>query len=102
MSHLAIVFDLYIQQDPPPLIPDAGPGELPGRLGENVTTFIASIKAVLIAIAVVMGLVGSGLIMVGQRSPRSGSSFGGIEKLGMVILGLAVMGSITSIIGLFL
>lgn len=100
MSQLATAFDLYLQQSPPPLIPDPGPGQLPGRLGEDSNTVVAVVKAGLIVLAVLVGLAGAGMIMAGQKN-RSGYATSGLEKVLMVVLGLGVMGSIASIVGLF-
>ena len=56
------LLDLYsLPQSPPPLIPDPGPGQLPGKLGENANTIIATMKAVLLVLAAGAGLIGVGL-----------------------------------------
>ncbi len=101
----AAAIDLLPLQDPSPpggdrLIPDADPRNLPGTLGESVETVIGTVKAVLLAVAAVAGLIGTGLIMTGSRS-RSGLAVTGLEKVGYVVLGLAVMGALPSILGLF-
>ncbi|GAA4997651.1 hypothetical protein WHI96_25895 [Pseudonocardia tropica] len=100
MSQLLSVLDVYsLPQSPPPLIPDPGPGQLPGKLGENANTIIATMKAVLLVLAAGAGLIGVGLIMTGSKN-RSGYAVSGIEKIGMVLLGVAVMGALPSIFAL--
>ncbi|SFO36293.1 hypothetical protein SAMN05216207_104737 [Pseudonocardia ammonioxydans] len=97
MSQLLSVLDVYsLPQSPPPLIPNPDPGQLPGKLGENANTIIATMKGVLLVLAVGAGLIGVGLIMAGAKN-RSGYAVSGIEKIGMVLLGIAVMGALPSI-----
>ncbi|MBN9759812.1 hypothetical protein Ae706Ps2_6311c [Pseudonocardia sp. Ae706_Ps2] len=95
------LLDLYPLQPPPavPLIPDPSPGQLPGKLGEHANTIIATMKAVLLVLAAGAGLIGVGLIMTGSKN-RSGYAVSGIEKIGMVLLGVAIMGALPSILGL--
>lgn len=100
MSQLLSVLDTYhLPQNMPPLIPNPPPGQLPGELGQDATTLIAALKGGLLVVAVAFGLIGSGLIMAGSKN-RSGYAVSGIEKIGMVLLGVAAMGSLPSIIEL--
>lgn len=100
MSQLLSVLDInYLPQNPPPLIPNPPPGQLPGELGNDVNAVVGALKGGLLVVAVVVGLIGSGLIMAGSKN-RSGYAVSGIEKIGMVLLGVAAMGSLPSILGL--
>ncbi|WP_226358501.1 hypothetical protein [Pseudonocardia sp. ICBG601] len=105
LNIVAAAMDLLPLQAPSPpgaepLIPDADPRNLPGTLGESVKTVIGTVKAALLAVAVVAGLIGTGFIMAGARG-RSGLAVTGLEKVGYVVLGLAVMGALPSILELF-
>lgn len=105
--HLHMLFHLLPLQDPPPVdgggggLIDSGPRSLPGKLGQDAATIIGTAKTVLLIIAVLFGLIGTGLIMTGSKN-RTGYAVSGIEKVGFVVFGLAVMGSLPAILSLVL